>query len=108
VCLGTFFCVLANLLRKILSTFFSYLVYGLLHFVTFYSFLIIVCRLSPKAGRHGNILVACLGRCPAVDRCFLKIKKSKKAIRLPSQGLFGWAVAVKKVAVGCELWKKLL
>jgi hypothetical protein len=23
-------------------------------------------------------------------------------------GLFGWAVAVKKVAVGCELWKKLL
>jgi hypothetical protein len=24
------------------------------------------------------------------------------------KGLFGWAVAVKKVAVGCELWKKLL
>jgi hypothetical protein len=24
------------------------------------------------------------------------------------QGLFGWAVAVKKVDVGCELWKKLL
>jgi hypothetical protein len=23
-------------------------------------------------------------------------------------GLFGWAVAVKKVAVSCELWKKLL
>ncbi|KAL5667007.1 hypothetical protein ACJX0J_019228, partial [Zea mays] len=23
-------------------------------------------------------------------------------------GLFGWAVAVEKVAVGCELWKKLL
>jgi hypothetical protein len=26
----------------------------------------------------------------------------------PSKGLFGWAVAVEKVAVGCELWKKLL
>jgi hypothetical protein len=25
-----------------------------------------------------------------------------------TMGLFGWAVAVKKVAVGCELWKKLL
>jgi hypothetical protein len=25
-----------------------------------------------------------------------------------TKGLFGWAVAVKKVAVGCELWKKLL
>jgi hypothetical protein len=25
-----------------------------------------------------------------------------------TRGLFGWAVAVKKVAVGCELWKKLL
>jgi hypothetical protein len=25
-----------------------------------------------------------------------------------SRGLFGWAVAVEKVAVGCELWKKLL
>jgi hypothetical protein len=25
-----------------------------------------------------------------------------------SKGLFGWAVAVKKVVVGCELWKKLL
>jgi hypothetical protein len=25
-----------------------------------------------------------------------------------SWGLFGWAVAVKKIAVGCELWKKLL
>jgi hypothetical protein len=25
-----------------------------------------------------------------------------------SKGLFGWAVALKKVAVGCELWKKLL
>jgi hypothetical protein len=24
------------------------------------------------------------------------------------KGLFGWAVAVKKVDVGCELWKKLL
>jgi hypothetical protein len=24
------------------------------------------------------------------------------------KGLFGWAVAVKKVVVGCELWKKLL
>jgi hypothetical protein len=24
------------------------------------------------------------------------------------RGLFGWAVAVEKVAVGCELWKKLL
>jgi hypothetical protein len=23
-------------------------------------------------------------------------------------GLFGWAVAVKKVDVGCELWKKQL
>jgi hypothetical protein len=28
--------------------------------------------------------------------------------RTDSKGLFGWAVAVKKVAVGCELWKKLL
>jgi hypothetical protein len=27
---------------------------------------------------------------------------------LETQGLFGWAVAVEKVAVGCELWKKLL
>jgi hypothetical protein len=27
---------------------------------------------------------------------------------LYTKGLFGWAVAVKKVAVGCELWKKLL
>jgi hypothetical protein len=25
-----------------------------------------------------------------------------------AKGLFGWAVAVKKVVVGCELWKKLL
>jgi hypothetical protein len=25
-----------------------------------------------------------------------------------TKGLFGWAVAVEKVAVGCELWKKLL
>jgi hypothetical protein len=25
-----------------------------------------------------------------------------------TKGLFGWAVAVKKVVVGCELWKKLL
>jgi hypothetical protein len=25
-----------------------------------------------------------------------------------TKGLFGWAVAVKKVAVGCELWKKQL
>jgi hypothetical protein len=25
-----------------------------------------------------------------------------------TEGLFGWTVAVKKVAVGCELWKKLL
>jgi hypothetical protein len=25
-----------------------------------------------------------------------------------TEGLFGWAVAVEKVAVGCELWKKLL
>jgi hypothetical protein len=25
-----------------------------------------------------------------------------------ARGLFGWAVAVEKVAVGCELWKKLL
>jgi hypothetical protein len=24
------------------------------------------------------------------------------------KGLFGWAVAVEKVAVGCALWKKLL
>jgi hypothetical protein len=24
------------------------------------------------------------------------------------KGLFGWTVAVKKVAVGCKLWKKLL
>jgi hypothetical protein len=24
------------------------------------------------------------------------------------KGLFGWAVAVKKVVVGCELWKNLL
>jgi hypothetical protein len=24
-----------------------------------------------------------------------------------TKGLFGWAVAVKKVVVGCELWKKL-
>jgi hypothetical protein len=24
------------------------------------------------------------------------------------KSLFGWAVAVKKVTVGCELWKKLL
>jgi hypothetical protein len=22
--------------------------------------------------------------------------------------MFGWAVAVKKVVVGCELWKKLM
>jgi hypothetical protein len=33
-------------------------------------------------------------------------------LSLPSlvstKGLFGWAVAVKKVTVGCELWKKLL
>jgi hypothetical protein len=28
--------------------------------------------------------------------------------RAKTKGLFGWAVAVKKVAVGCELWKKLL
>jgi hypothetical protein len=28
--------------------------------------------------------------------------------RQETQGLFGWAVTVKKVAVGCELWKKLL
>jgi hypothetical protein len=25
-----------------------------------------------------------------------------------TKSLFGWAVAVKKVDVGCELWKKLL
>jgi hypothetical protein len=25
-----------------------------------------------------------------------------------TKGLFGWAVAVKKVVVCCELWKKLL
>jgi hypothetical protein len=25
-----------------------------------------------------------------------------------AKGLFGWAVTVKKVAVGCKLWKKLL
>jgi hypothetical protein len=25
-----------------------------------------------------------------------------------TKGLFGWAVAVKKVVVGCELWKKPL
>jgi hypothetical protein len=25
-----------------------------------------------------------------------------------AKGLFGWAVAVKKVVVGYELWKKLL
>jgi hypothetical protein len=24
-----------------------------------------------------------------------------------NKGLFGWAVAVKKVVVDCELWKKL-
>jgi hypothetical protein len=27
---------------------------------------------------------------------------------LQGKGLFGWAVAVKKAAVGYELWKKLL
>jgi hypothetical protein len=27
---------------------------------------------------------------------------------LGSEGLFGWAVAMKKVVVGCELWKKML
>jgi hypothetical protein len=25
-----------------------------------------------------------------------------------TKGLFGWFVAVKKVDVGCKLWKKLL
>jgi hypothetical protein len=32
----------------------------------------------------------------------------KKLFYYSILGLFGWAVAVKKVAVGCELWKKLL
>jgi hypothetical protein len=37
-------------------------------------------------------------------------KESLGVVSLPEsiKGLFGWAVAVKKVAVGCELWKKLL
>jgi hypothetical protein len=35
-------------------------------------------------------------------------KKSSSLLPLKTKGLFGWAVAVKKVAVGCELWKKLL
>jgi hypothetical protein len=25
-----------------------------------------------------------------------------------AKGVFGWAVALKKAVVGCELWKKLL
>jgi hypothetical protein len=25
-----------------------------------------------------------------------------------TEGLFGWAVAVKKATMGCELWEKLL
>jgi hypothetical protein len=42
-----------------------------------------------------TILSTALHVDPSVDKASFK-------------GLFGWAVAVKKVAVGCELWKKLL
>jgi hypothetical protein len=39
--------------------------------------------------------------------CFI-LSAGAKMEQIHSKGLFGWAVAVKKVAVGCELWKKLL
>jgi hypothetical protein len=40
-------------------------------------------------------------------KCTTRISSSKIKLYL-IKGLFGWAVAVKKVVVGCELWKKLL
>ena len=46
-------------------------------------------------GRPGRLLVYLAGKPP---------RQHDKSVK----GLFGWAVAVKKVAVGCELWKKLL
>jgi hypothetical protein len=40
---------------------------------------------------------------------FLVIKSDYILVTLnQTKGLFGWAVAVKKVAVGCELWKKVV
>jgi hypothetical protein len=36
------------------------------------------------------------------------IQKCNILIQGQTKGLFGWAVAVKKVIVGCELWKNLL
>jgi hypothetical protein len=40
--------------------------------------------------------------------CLIKCNHDDDVSLLLIKGLFGWAVAVKKVAVGCELWKKLL
>jgi hypothetical protein len=37
-----------------------------------------------------------------------KVTAGRQPAHPSLRGLFGWAVAVKKVAVGCELWKKLL
>jgi hypothetical protein len=34
--------------------------------------------------------------------------RDNKKTPFVTKGLFGWTVAVEKVAVGCELWKKLL
>ena len=39
---------------------------------------------------------------------FSSLENAPTLAKLAFKGLFGWAVAVKKVAVGCELWKKLL
>jgi hypothetical protein len=47
----------------------------------------------------GLLLGACF-------KCYELIKRQHKYVKY--KGLFGWAVAVKKVVVGCELWKKLL
>jgi hypothetical protein len=36
------------------------------------------------------------------------VQKATKEADEKAKGVFGWAVTVKKVVVGCELWKKLL